>query len=49
MHVLCVLVKTLVFTPFKVEYFAGNHTVVDHVRYALIGFATDSDLVSQIY
>jgi hypothetical protein len=49
MYVLCVLVKTGIFTPLKIKYLASDHAIMDYVRYALIGFTTDSDLVSQIY
>jgi hypothetical protein len=49
MYVLCVFVKTFVFTPFKMKYLASDHAIMDYVRYALIGFRTLSDLVSQIY
>jgi hypothetical protein len=49
MYVLCVLVKALVLTPLEIKYLASDHAVMDYVRYALIGFRTLSDLVSQIY
>jgi hypothetical protein len=49
MYVLCVLVKTSVFTPLVIKYLASDHAIMDYVRYALIGFRTFSDLVSQIY
>jgi hypothetical protein len=49
MYVLCVLIETSVLAPFKIEYLASDHAIMDYVRYALIGFRTFSDLVSQIY
>jgi hypothetical protein len=49
MYVLCVLIETFVLTPFVIKYFASDHAIMDYVRYALIGFRTFSDLVSQIY
>jgi hypothetical protein len=49
MYVLCVFVKALVITPLKIKYLASDHAIMDYVRYALIGFRTLSDLVSQIY
>jgi len=41
-------IKSGIFTPLEIEYLACDHAVMDYVRYALIGFRTDSDLVSQI-
>jgi hypothetical protein len=49
MYMLCVLVKTSVFTPLVIKYLASDHAIMDYVRYALIGLCTLSDLVSQIY
>jgi hypothetical protein len=49
MYVLCVFVKTSVLAPLVIKYFASDHAIMDYVRYALIGFRTLSDLVSQIY
>jgi hypothetical protein len=49
MEMFRMFVKALVFTPLKIKYFACDHAIMDYVRYALIGFRTLSDLVSQIY
>jgi hypothetical protein len=49
MYVLCVLVEAPVLAPLVIKYFASDHAIMDYVRYALIGFRTFSDLVSQIY
>jgi hypothetical protein len=49
MYVLGVFVKAFVLTPLKIKYLASDHAIMYYVRYALIGFTTDSDLVSQIY
>jgi hypothetical protein len=49
MEMFCMFVKALVLTPLKIKYSASDHAVMDYVRYALIGFRTLSDLVSQIY
>jgi hypothetical protein len=49
MEVFRMFVKALIFSPLKIKYLASDHAIMDYVRYALIGFTTDSDLVSQIY
>jgi hypothetical protein len=49
MEVFRMFIKAPVFSPLKIKYFASDHPIMDYVRYALIGFRTDSDLVSQIY
>jgi hypothetical protein len=42
-------VEALILAPLKIKYLASDHAIMDYVRYALIGFRTLSDLVSQIY